>query len=113
MNEVKNMRKEIIGLEQTFEEQRIAHMAWWENSVRCIEELAASKAVMDAYKQLKETSTEEARMLLDQVEEEWYLLKEAELQATYMQGISDGLDMSRAKGLHRSAKGAVVCRRVS
>lgn len=107
------MRKEIVGLEQTFEEQRIAHMAWWEHSVRCREEKEASRAVMDAYEQLKETLTEEARMLLDQVEEEWYLLKEAELQATYMQGISDGLDMSRVKVLHRSAKGDAACRRVS
>ena len=107
MNEVKRMRKEIVGLEQTFEKQRIAHMAWWENSARCREETEASREVIDAYEQLKKTLTEEARILLDQVEEEWYLLKEAELQATYMQGISDGLDMSRAKGIHQIGRAHV------
>ena len=34
---------------------------------------------------------------MDRIEEAWYLMKEAELQATYMQGISDGMDMQKEK----------------
>lgn len=76
--------------------------AWWDNSARYREEKAASKEVMDDYELLKGKLTSEARMLLDRVEEEWYLLKEAELQATYMQGISDGLELGaqRRQNLH-------------
>ena len=45
---------------------------------------------------LKELSPELCA-ILDRIEEEWYLMKEAELQATYMQGISDGMDMQKEK----------------
>ena len=97
------MRKEIVEFEQHFEEQRIRSMAWWDNSARCREEKAASKEVM----------TPEARMLLDRVEEEWYLLKEAELQATYMQGISDGLELGAQRRQKRIGMTEHKCRRVS
>ncbi len=107
------MRKEIVEFEQHFEEQRIRSMAWWDNSAKCREEKAASKEVMDAYETLKEELPLEARMLLDQVEEEWYLLKEAELQATYMQGISDGLDMGAQRRQKRLGLTEHKCRRVS
>lgn len=107
------MRKEIVEFEQHFEEQRLRSMAWWDNSARCREEKVASKDVMDAYEVLKRELTPEARMLLDQVEEEWYLLKEAELQATYMQGISDGLDMSAQRRQRHSGVSEHKCRRVS
>ena len=52
-------------------------------------------------------------MLLDRVEEEWYLLKEAELQATYMQGISDGLELGAQRRQNRIGMTEHKCRRVS
>ena len=107
------MRKEIVELEQFFEEQRIRHMAWWENSAKHREEREASREVMEAYEVLRGRLTPEARMLLEQVEEEWYLLKEAELQATYMQGISDGLDMNGSGGQKHRESAGHRCRRVS
>ena len=107
------MRKEIVEFEQHFEEQRIRSMAWWDNSAKCREEKAASKEVMDDYEILKGKLTPEARMLLDRVEEEWYLLKEAELQATYMQGISDGLELGAQRRQKRIGMTEHKCRRVS
>ena len=74
-DEVEKMRKEIVELEQLLEIQRLQNMAWWE---------------------LKELSPELCA-ILDRIEEAWYLMKEAELQATYMQGISDGMDMQKEK----------------
>ena len=99
VNEVENMRKEIVEFEQHFEEQRIRSMAWWDNS--------------DDYELLKGKLTPEARMLLDRVEEEWYLMKEAELQATYMQGISDGLELGAQRRQKRIGMTEHKCRRVS
>ena len=61
VNEVENMRKEIVEFEQHFEEQRIRSMAWWDNSARCREEKAASKEVMDDYEILKGKLSPEAR----------------------------------------------------
>ena len=55
----------------------------------------------------------EARMLLDRVEEEWYLLKESELQATYMQGISDGLELGAQRRQKHIGMTEHKCRRVS
>ena len=107
------MRKEIVELEQNFEEQRIRHMAWWETSARYREEKEASREVLDAYEVLRGRLSPEAQMLLDQVEEEWYLMKEAELQATYMQGISDGLDMKSTTGKRRQETVGQKHRRVS
>lgn len=107
------MRKEIVEFEQHFEEQRIRSMAWWDNSARCREEKAAQKEVMDDYEILKGKLSPEARMLLDRVEEEWYLLKEAELQATYMQGISDGLELGVQRRQNRIGMTEHKCRRVS
>ena len=52
-------------------------------------------------------------MVLDRVEEEWYLLKEAELQATYMQGISDGLELGAQRRQKRIGMTEHKCRRVS
>ena len=77
------------------------------------EEKAASKEVMDDYELLKGKLSPEARMLLDRVEEEWYLLKEAELQATYMQGISDGLELGAQRRQKRIGMTEHKCRRVS
>ena len=107
------MRKEIVELELYFEEQRIRHMAWWETSAKYREEKAASGEVMEAYEVLRGSLAPEVRMLLDQVEEEWYLMKEAELQATYMQGISDGLDMKGAAGKKHQDETGQKRRRVS
>ncbi len=107
------MRKEIVEFEQHFEEQRLRSMAWWDNSAKFREEKEASKEVMAAYEILKGKLTPEARMLLDQVEEEWYLLKEAELQATYMQGISDGLDLGVQRRQKHTGMAEHTCRRVS
>jgi len=87
------MRKEIVELEQLLEIQRLQNMAWWETSDQYQEELEASEEVREEYEEmLKELSPE-----LDRIEEAWYLMKEAELQATYMQGISDGMDMQKEK----------------
>ena len=83
------MRKEIVELEQLLEIQRLQNMAWWETSDQYQEELEASEEVRGEY--------EELCAILDRIEEAWYLMKEAELQATYMQGISDGMDMQKEK----------------
>ena len=65
------------------------------------------------YEILKGKLSPEARMVLDRVEEEWYLLKEAELQATYMQGISDGLELGAQRRQKRIGMTEHKCRRVS
>ena len=84
------MRKEIVELEQLLEIQRLQNMAWWETSDQYQEELEASEEVREEYEEmLKELSPELCAIL--------YLMKEAELQATYMQGISDGMDMQKEK----------------
>ena len=77
------MRKEIVELEQLLEIQRLQNMAWWETS--------------DQYQEELEALSPELCAILDRIEEAWYLMKEAELQATYMQGISDGMDMQKEK----------------
>ena len=88
------MRKEIVELEQLLEIQRLQNMAWWETSDQYQEELEASEEVHE--EMLNELSPELCA-ILDRIEEAWYLMKEAELQATYMQGISDGMDMQKEK----------------
>ena len=77
------MRKEIVELEQLLEIQRLQNMAWWETS--------------DQYQEMLKELSPELCAILDRIEEAWYLMKEAELQATYMQGISDGMDMQKEK----------------
>lgn len=86
------MRKEIVDLSQKLENQRIRNMAWWQESDIYKEEKRESEPVLRAYRAARHTMSRETCELLDSVEEEMYLLKEAELQATYLQGISDCLD---------------------
>ena len=86
-DEVEKMRKEIVELEQLLEIQRLQNMAWWETSDQVREE----------YEEMLKELSPELCAILDRIEEEWYLMKEAELQATYMQGISDGMDMQKEK----------------
>lgn len=91
------MRKEIVELEQLLEIQRLQNMAWWETSDQYQEELEASEEVREEYEEmLKELHRSCVRYWIG-LEEAWYLMKEAELQATYMQGISDGMDMQKEK----------------
>lgn len=86
------MRKEIVDLSQKLEAQRIKNMAWWPQSELYKMERHASEPVFKAYRDARRAMGKEICELLDSVEEEMYLLKEAELQATYLQGISDCLD---------------------
>lgn len=86
------MRKEIVELSQKLEANRIRNMAWWTHSDIYNEERSASEPVLRAYREARKSMSRETCELLDHVEEEMYLLKEAELQATYLQGISDCLD---------------------
>lgn len=88
------MRKEIVELNQKLELEvhRIRNMAWWQQSEEYKEEKRISEPVLRAYREVRRTMSRETCELLDDVEEEMYLLKEAELQATYLQGISDCLD---------------------
>ena len=91
------MRKEIVELEQLLEIQRLQNMAWWETSDQYQEELEASDEVREEYEEMLKELSPELCAILDRIEEAWYLMKEAELQATYMQGISDGMDMQKEK----------------
>ena len=91
------MRKEIVELEQLLEIQRLQNMAWWETSYQYHEELEASEEVREEYEEMLKELSQELCAILDRIEEAWYLMKEAELQATYMQGISDGMDMQKEK----------------
>ena len=84
------MRKEIVELEQLLEIQRLQNMAWWETSDQYQEE-------REEYEEMLKELSPELCAILDRIEEAWYLMKEAELQATYMQGISDGMDMQKEK----------------
>ncbi len=88
------MRKEIVELNQKMELEahRIRNMDWWPQSNIYKEEKRASEPIFRAYREVRRTMSRETCELLDDVEEEMYLLKEAELQATYLQGISDCLD---------------------
>ena len=61
------------------------------------EELEASEEVREEYEEMLKELSPELCAILDRIEEAWYLMKEAELQATYMQGISDGMDMQKEK----------------
>ena len=88
------MRKEIVELEQLLEIQRLQNMAWWETSDQYQE---ASEEVREEYEEMLKELSPELCAILDRIEEAWYLMKEAELQATYMQGISDGMDMQKEK----------------
>ena len=67
-------------------------MAWWETSDQYQEELEASEEVREEYEEMLKELSPELCAILDRIEEAWYLMKEAELQATYMQGISDGME---------------------
>ena len=49
------------------------------------------------YEEMLKELSPELCAILDRIEEAWYLMKETELQATYMQGISDGMDMQKEK----------------
>ena len=51
----------------------------------------------EEYEEMLKELSPELCAILDRIEEAWYLMKEAELQATYMQGISDGMDMQKEK----------------
>lgn len=57
----------------------------------------ASEEVREEYEEMLKELSPELCAILDRIEEAWYLMKEAELQATYMQGISDGMDMQKEK----------------
>lgn len=92
-DEVNRMKREIVESEQLLEAQRLQNMAWWETSDWYMEELDASREVREDYQEMLKELSPELCAILDRIEEEWYLMKEAELQATYMQGISDGMDM--------------------
>lgn len=87
------MKREIVESEQLLEAQRLQNMAWWETSDWYMEEFEASREVREDYQEMLKELSPELCAILDRIEEEWYLMKEAELQATYMQGISDGMDM--------------------
>lgn len=91
------MKKEIVELEALLEVQRLKNMAWWETSDRYLEELQASEDVYEEYEAMRQALSPKMRAVLDRVEEAWYLMKEAELHATYMQGISDGMEMKCEK----------------
>ena len=88
------MRKEIVELEQLLEIQRLQNMAWWETSDQYQEE---PEEVREEYEEMLKELSPELCAILDRIEEAWYLMKEAELQATYMQGISDGMDIQKEK----------------
>ena len=91
------MRKEIVELEQLLE---ICICRTWHEcgtSDQYQEELEASEEVREEYEEMLKELSPELCAILDRIEEAWYLMKEAELQATYMQGISDGMDMQKEK----------------
>lgn len=94
------MRKEIVDLSQKLEVHRIRNMAWWQESDIYKTEVKESEAVLSAYQAVRSTMSKQTCELLDHVEEEMYLLKEAELQATYLQGISDCLDYLERKKIN-------------
>ena len=75
------MRKEIVELEQLLEIQRLQNMAWWETSDQYQEELEASEEVREEYEEMLKELSPELCAILDRIEEAWYLMKEAELQA--------------------------------
>lgn len=93
------MRKDIAELSQKLESQRIQSMEWWKRSEIYEQELKASEPVLRAWQAARKQMSLDMCQLLDKVEEEMYLLKEAELQATYLQGISDCLDYLEQEGL--------------
>ena len=62
-----------------------------------IKESGSAGASMEEYEEMLKELSPELCAILDRIEEAWYLMKEAELQATYMQGISDGMDMQKEK----------------
>ena len=78
------MRKEIVELEQLLEIQRLQNMAWWETSDQYQEDLEASEEVREEYEEMLKELSPELCAILDRIEEAWYLMKEAELQATYI-----------------------------
>lgn len=91
------MRKEIADLSRKLEIQRIRNMAWWPQSEIYRRERKASEPVFRVFWEARQKMEPELCRLLDNVEEEMYLLKEAELQATYLQGFSDCLDYLEKK----------------
>lgn len=95
------MRREILNLSRMLEAQRVRNMAWWYQSDDYDEELRASEPVLQAYEAARREMSPELCELLDCFEEEMFLLKEAELEATYLQGMSDGLDFLEKDASYR------------
>ena len=91
------MRKEIVRIRTVVRDSEIAEHGMVGDIRSVSGRTGASEEVREEYEEMLKELSPELCAILDRIEEAWYLMKEAELQATYMQGISDGMDMQKEK----------------